>query len=170
MNHQLNSSVYRNSCKFGKAERFKPIEVTYITHHTAPLILSTKSAADHRLEQQGLAMEIVLDSKIIRHLVPIPTMSHNFRRIKEQLLLEPTGKRQSLDQWSIKLRRNPSCRLPMLTTFSSRRGNHIPWEWNCQERHKTTLKKGSQGQDSTEYLKYQQMAGMPVQGIKTQGR
>jgi hypothetical protein len=44
INHQLNTSVYRNSCRFSKAERFANHKHTYNSCNSGQLISITISA------------------------------------------------------------------------------------------------------------------------------
>ena len=97
INHQLNTSVYRNSCKFSKADRFKPIQFTYLYQHSDPPILIITFHPKNTQELQEWAMDSVLVSKVFKAQVLTPTMFHNFQETKEQLLLGLIVKKQYLE-------------------------------------------------------------------------
>lgn len=111
INHQLNTSVYRNSCRFSKAQRFAFNPNTQDHQHVDPLILSIIYHNQYQ-EQPILVMEIDQD---LNHplvcLVQTDTILASFQEINDQQLLASIGKKQFLVQCLMKLRRRPKFHL-----------------------------------------------------------
>ena len=97
INHQLNTSLYRNSCKFSKADRFKHLSFTYLLPHSD--LLTSTTTLPHKItpELPILDMDKDLASKIFKVQVQIPTMSLSFLETKEQLPSELIENKLFLD-------------------------------------------------------------------------
>ncbi len=85
INHILNTSAYRNSCRFSRAERFTHAKQMYPYKHSDPPNLITTSALSHHHELAPSAMAIAPDARPKRKdLALIDIISQIFQKIIEE--------------------------------------------------------------------------------------
>lgn len=135
MNHTLNTSSFRRTCKFSTAPRFKQHLDRYSQNHVAPLISSTTSLPGLPPDPPTLASALGQSYSIPWQLrTLIDTMSQSFLAIAAEQLLERVDSEQLFDQLHMKSKEKHKFHLLIPTTACSREVRGGLYEWDCRVR------------------------------------